>query len=95
MTTATPIVPGLSSQQLRDLLDNDHESYKLLAKVVCSTYFGRVGVDLRELGSLDSDNFSVAVSIMSYRRQKGWSDDAFYSFACWCRVRHGLKGYPQ
>lgn len=76
---------------LRDKLDTDHWSAKLVAEVVCSTYWGRTGVSLRELDRLDDENFQLAMDVMAYRRTQHWNDSKFYALACWCRVRHELE----
>ena len=84
------MIAGLNEDQIRAKLDTDHWSAKLLAEVVCSTYWGKHGVDLRELDRLDADNWALAVAIMGYRRTPGWSDDEFYALASWCLIQHKL-----
>lgn len=84
------MIAGLTAQQIRDKLDQDHWSARLLAHVVCSAYWGGAGVDLRELDGLDQDNWKIAKAIMEYRRQPEWSDAEFCALACWCRIRHDL-----
>lgn len=85
------MIAGMIGKQIRDKLDNSHWSSRLLARVVCSSYWGGAGVDLRELDRLDADNWQLAVAIMGYRRTPGWDDAEFYALACWCRIRHDLK----
>lgn len=84
------MIATLAPEQIRAKLDADHWASKLLAEVVCSTYWGGAGVDLRELDRLDADNFALAVAIMGYRRTPGWDDAEFYALACWSRDRHHL-----
>lgn len=84
------MIANLTGQQMRDKLDQDHWSARLLAHVVCSAYWGGAGVDLRKLDGLDADNWALAKAVMEYRRLPGWSDAEFYALACWCRVRHDL-----
>lgn len=88
------MINGLTGQELRDRLDGDHWSAKLLAEVVCSTYWGRVGVVLKDLGGLDESNWDLAVSIMAYRRENAnWTDEGFWALATWCKTRHDLQHY--
>ena len=84
------MITELNAKQIRDNLDDDHWSARLLAEIVCSSYWGGAGVDLRELDRLDTDNWRQAVAIMGYRRTPGWDDAEFYALACWCRTRHHL-----
>jgi hypothetical protein len=83
-------IAGRTPQQIRAMIDTDHWASKLLAEVVCSSYWGGAGVDLRELDRLDADNFALAVGIMGYRRTPGWDDTEFYALACWSCDRHDL-----
>lgn len=87
------MINGLDGQQLRDKMDSDHWAAKLLAEVVCSTYWGCIDVDLKALGNLDDLNWRHAVAIMSYRREPDWSDDAFHDLAEWCRERHSIPRF--
>lgn len=91
----TTIIANLTSQQIRDKLDQDHWSAKLLSEVVCSCYWGGAGVDLRELDRLDADNWTLAKAIMEYRRQPAWNDESFWSLAVWCRTRHQLAQWAK
>lgn len=87
------LIAELNGQQLRDKLDGDHWSQKFLAQVVCSTYWGGAGVDLRELCRLDAENWQIAIEIMSYRRIPQWDDEKFWALAVWCKTQHKLKEY--
>ena len=89
------IIDGFDEQQIRARLDTDHWAGKLLAEIVCSTYWVGAGVDLREMDRLDASNWRLALAIMGYRRVRGWSDEGFWSLACWCRVRHQLAQWGQ
>ena len=84
------LIAGLNGKQLRDKLRGEHWSQKLLAQVICSTYWGDVGVDLRELGRLDAENWQIAIEIMSYRRTPQWNDEEFWALAVWCKTEHKL-----
>jgi hypothetical protein len=85
------MIAKLTPEQIRAKLDTDSEASKLLARVVCSTYWGDTGIDLRELDKLDADNFALVIGIMGHRRTPEWSDDEFYDLASWCRTRHHLE----
>lgn len=84
------MISGQSFESIRALLDHDHHAFKLLAQVVCSTYWRAGEINLNSLGELDRQNFSLALGIISYRRTPGWSEQEFYSLAAWCRDRHDL-----
>jgi hypothetical protein len=85
------MIANMTGRQIREKLDQDHSSSRILAHVVCSAYWGGAGVDLRKLDGLDAANWAIAKAIMEYRRQPGWSDAEFYALACWCRIRHELQ----
>lgn len=80
----------MDTKQFQDALDNHHWSAQLLIQVVCPTYFGVVGIDLREPNKLDARKWQLAVAITVHRRTPGWSDAEFYELACWCQIRHNL-----
>jgi hypothetical protein len=84
------MIAGLNQEQIRTKLNADDWAIRLLAKVICSTYWGGVGVDLHELGRLDAENWTLAAAIMGYRRTPDWDDNEFYTLAVWCLVRHKL-----
>jgi hypothetical protein len=86
-------IGNLTEADIRNRIDTDHWSSKLLAEIVCSTYWGGVGVDLKELDRLHASNWKLAMDVMSYRRVTGWSDEKFYALACWCRIQHDLMAY--
>ena len=88
------MIAVFTPKQIRDRLDMDHWEAKLLAEVVCSTYWGGGCVDLRELDRLDrldSKTFNLALDIMSHRSMPEYDNAEFYALACWCRSRHDLK----
>lgn len=87
------LIAGLNDKTLRDKLRGDHWSQKLLAQIICSVYWGGVGVDLRELDRLDSENWQIAIEIMSYRRTSQWDDEKFWALAVWCKTSHKLAEY--
>ncbi len=84
------MIAGLNQEQIRAKLNADDWAIKLLAKVICSTYWGGVGVDLHELARWDAETWALAMAIMDYRRMPGWDEDEFYTLAVWCLVRHKL-----
>ncbi len=84
------MIAVLDEDEMHARLHGDHWITKLLAEVVCSTYWGGAGVDLRELDRLDADNWALAVAIMGYRRTPRWSDNEFCALAVWCRDEHHL-----
>lgn len=84
-----------TSQQIRDKLDQNHWSAVLLSEILCSAYWGSVGIDLRKLNQLDDENFAFAVFIMGYRRQSTWDDEEFCNLAVWCRDRHNLNQWSK
>jgi hypothetical protein len=86
---------GLRYEKIRAKIDTNHWSAKMLAEVVCSTYWGSVGVDLRELDRLDAKNCALAVSITLYQRTTDWDDMKFYVLALWCRKRHHLDQWAK
>lgn len=88
-------IAGNTAQQIKDKLDTEHWASKLLSEVVCSSYWGGAGVDLRECDRLDQGNWELAKGIMEYRRQEGWNDEAFYSLAMWCKTRHRLAQWDK
>ena len=85
-------IAGLSGKQIRDKLDGDDWAARQLAAVICSSCWGGACVDLRLLGTLDIDDWLLALAIMNYRRTH-IGDLAFYDLAAWCRTRHNLTQF--
>ena len=85
------MITELTLLQIQTKIDSDHWASKILAEVVCSTYWGGSGVDLRELDRLSADNYALAIGIIGYRRASNCRDASFYDLACWSCDRHGLR----
>lgn len=62
---------------IKKAIDIETETGQLMAKIVVSSYRKGEPMNLYELIRLDSQNFKLAVQVMSYRRCPGWSDDEF------------------
>lgn len=57
---------------------------EVMRDVVMSTYKRNIQMSLANLSALDNKNLQLAIDVMMYRRQPGWSDDVFcelYVFA--------------
>lgn len=89
------MIAGLTGKEIRDKLDTDDQPARLLAEIVCSTYWGGGSTDLRELAGLNSSNRALADAIMCSRTAPGWNDSEFFALACWCRIRHNLSQWSK
>ena len=79
-------------QEVQDFLMDNHpcESTSIVAKFICSTYWGEQGgdyfFDLRTLNLLDQANFENCLLVAQYRRTPKWSDDKFWGLAMFAKV---------
>ncbi len=76
---------------IKEFLMDNHpcESTSIIARFICSTYWGEnVGYlfDLKTLNSLDKTNFENCLLVARYRRSPKWSDDKFYALAMFAKV---------
>jgi hypothetical protein len=85
------MIAGLNAKQMRSRLDHNNWSARLLARVVCTTYWGVHEIGFRELEGLDWADWVLAISIKGYRRNVEWCDKEFCALTYWCCVRHNLR----
>lgn len=80
------MIGGLTVPQIKARLGNiDAWQATLLAKIVCASHLrDHPCVDVYTLAKLDSDNFKLAVAIMSYRRMPDWNEAEFDDLTNWC-----------
>lgn len=79
------MIDSMTPQEIREHLDRDHWSARVLAREVCRACWGLHEVIHPDLDGLDTENYTLAWAIIHHCHSLD-----FFELARWCRERHGL-----
>lgn len=77
-------VKNLNVNAIRAAITAGGRGSEVMRDVVRSSYKRNIQMSLADLSALDEKNLQLAIDVITYRRQPGWSDDVFcelYVFA--------------
>lgn len=77
---------------IKNAIDLGSDSGRIMAQVVVSSYRSGEMMNLYDLDHLDAKNFGLAIQVMSYRRNQGWSDEDFWKLERYAARRLTGKG---
>lgn len=80
-----------TAEEIKEIVAQANRTGKIIAEVLVSVYFGRKRINLMDLDTLDHRSFSMANSIIRYRRTYGWNDQEFFALTCFASAKHNIK----
>lgn len=77
-------------QDVRDAIDGELETCRLLAEILIAVYRRRHTIFIQTLEELDTRTLDIAIAIITYRQAFGWSDRTFFELATFAAECHNL-----